>query len=122
MAGQMVQDLLLRGLAEGTRKSEWPSNGFIIFIITRFANEIIPPFFLLIVNLRLSVAFINSRCPEYPSPANGTSTPVNCLGSYDGVRMDYLGPVKPGLSNQTSTSYVPMLFRIGTLTPVDKSI
>ena len=116
MAGQVVHHLLLRGLTIVAREFVRPTNGLII--ITRIANETFPPITSLII---LILTLINStyfRCPEDPSLANRTSIPVS-LGSYDSTRNDYFGPVKPGLSIHTSISYVPILFLIGILAPVE---
>ena len=116
MAGQVVHHLLLRGLTIVAREFVRPTNGLII--ITRVTDEIFPPITNLII---LILTLINStyfRCPEDPSLANRNSIPVS-LGSYDSTRNDYFGPVKPGLSIHTSISYVPILFLIGILAPVD---
>ena len=43
-------------------------------------------------------------------------------GNYECALMDYLCPVKPGFSKNTSTSYVPRLHFMGTFTPVDRSM
>ena len=81
----------------------WPTDGLIIINIARFTHEIFPPFFDLVILATLDNT-LQLRRPEDPSLANGITIPVTRLGSYDGTLMDYLGPVKPGLSIQTSIS------------------
>ena len=80
-----------------------PSNGLIIINIGRIAHKMFPPFCNLLVRATLDNN-LQLRRHEDPSLANGITIPVTRLGSYDGTLMDYLGPVKPGLSIQTSIS------------------
>ena len=82
----------------------WPSHGLIILSITRLTNETLPLINRLVLRVSILATNLNRRRPEDPSLANGTTIPVSQLGSYKCICCDYLGPVKPGFSNQTSTS------------------
>ena len=99
----------------------WPSHSLIIIDVTRLTYETLPILSPADVNAILANCF-NFLCPENPSRAMGISIPVTCVGSYERLSTIYLGPVKPGLSMYTSTSYVPMLHFMGTLTPVDNRL
>ena len=102
MAGKMIQHFLLRGLAVIARQFVRPTNGLVVFDDARFTDEIIPPLFgLVIVALAIN---LNCRRPEDPSLANGNVIPASQWGTYECTRLDYLGPVKPGFSIQTSIS------------------
>ena len=99
----------------------WPSHGLIIIDVTRLTYETLPILSLANVNAILANSF-NFLCPEDPSHAIGISILVTCVGSYECLTTVYLGPVNPGLSMYTSTSYVPILHFMGTLTPVESKM
>ena len=103
MAGKMIQHFLLRGLAVIARQLVRPTNGLVVFDVARFTDEILPPLFGLVILVALAI-HLNFRRPEDPSLANGNVIPVNQWGTYECTRLDYLGPVKPGFSIQTSIS------------------
>jgi hypothetical protein len=102
MAGEVFQHLLFRGLSEVLGNALRPTNGLIIIQLARFADKTLPPVFIVTIFPITSIS--NFRRPEDPSLDVRASAPVINMGSYDGTLRDYLCPVKPGLSINTSTS------------------
>ena len=102
MAGKVIAHLLPSGLSEFTGEFNRSTNKLVILHLARLTHKV----FVLILDLALDclplLAVLNLRCPKYPSLI--TAIPIFAMGSYESTRMDYLGPVKPGLSNHTSIS------------------
>ena len=116
MTGEVFKQLLFSRPSKIAREFHRPSNVLIIINFTRITNHAFPFIRLFVIALPLT-RILNCRRSEDPSLDLRRAAPVNCLGSYQCTRLDYLGPVKPGLSIHTSTSYVPRSHLIGTLTP-----
>ena len=116
MAGEVLEHLLFSRPSKIARELHRPSNGLIVINFTRITNHALPFLNILVVALPLT-RILNCRRSEDPSLDLSLTAPVISLGSYHSTLIAYWGPVKPGLSIHTSTSYVPRLHLIGSLTP-----
>ena len=77
MAGQVFQHLLFRGPSVVARELVRSADVLIVFNSARLTYEILPALAGLVHLVSFLATVLNLRCPEDPSPANGTSIPVS---------------------------------------------